>query len=424
VRVSLTVTLAAALVALLASAPAAHASDITFERITPTCSGGDECRYFTEQPYDNHTLTGSPGEVNRITVGRGGPSGGAIRFRDDGAPIREIGNCTRIDEHEVLCNGRYGYAAGGDMNDVLMVSGDGLSIGGGEGDDELAGGDGPDTLSGGPGRDTLRGGGGFDTFYDGADSAGDADVYEGGEAGGFVSYVSSTVPVTIDLADPGPVQGEAGEGDRMTGITSVQGGGAADTLRAAPSGSALDGASGDDTLIGGPGRDVLEGSVGRNTVDAGGGDDRIAGLAPVGSDRIGCGDGRDVVDIPARGDLVGGDCERIEFDFGPVVRSLLPLRSLSSTVAIVDRFRCDGRGRPSLELRVASTYRTRGLPRAGTLLGRKVASTRTCRARVFHRVGLSRAGARLLRRHGRLPVEVRINDPGARERYVTELVEP
>src|SRR4051812_18126172 len=105
--------------ALAGPATAAQASDIKVDHVVPTCTGGDECRYFMEPPYDNFTLTGAPGEVNRITVTGNGAFPGPIRFRDDGATIGDPGNCTRVDEHEVLCAGRIGFADGGDMNDVI-----------------------------------------------------------------------------------------------------------------------------------------------------------------------------------------------------------------------------------------------------------------------------------------------------------------
>ena len=412
--------------ALAGSSAAAQASSIKVDHVVPTCTGGDECRYFMELPYDNFTLTGEPGEVNRITVTGNGQFPGPIRFRDDGAPIADPGNCARIDEHEVLCTGRIGSADGGDMNDVITSDGINVSGTGGAGDDELIGGAGSDRLSGGPGNDVLWGGGGFDVLLDGHDGgAGDADVFEGGPGGAKVSYILSTGGVAVDLADPSATQGEPNEGDRLSGITAVEGSTGHDTLGAAPEGSALDGSLGNDVLIGGAGDDTLDGSLGRNTITAGAGDDKIGSELQLNSQsRVTCGDGADTVELPSRRDLVGPDCDTVVFYSDSEVASLLPLRSLTRPVVRAGEFSCYESGRPNLELRVAATYRRRGLPRAGTLLGRRAATRRACSGRTTLTVRLSKTGQRLLRRYRRLPVQVRVNDPGNEARYVTELVAP
>ena len=404
----------------------AQASNITVDHIVPTCTGGDECRYFMEPGYDNFTLTGAPGEVNRITVTGNGQFPGPIRFRDDGAPIADPGNCARIDEHEVLCTGRIGSVDGGDMNDVITSDGINVSGAGGAGDDELIGGAGSDRLSGGPGQDVLRGNDGFDVLLDGHDGgAADADVFEGGPGGARVSYIVSTAGVAVDLADPSATQGEPNEGDRLSGITAVEGSTGHDTLAAAPGGSALDGSLGNDVLIGGAGDDTLDGSLGRNTIMAGDGDDKIGSeLAIASQSRVSCGDGVDTIELPSRRDLVGPDCDTVVF-YSDLAAASLPLSSITRPVVRAGEFSCYESGRPNLELRVAATYRRRGLPRAGTLLGRRTATRRACSGRNSTlSVRLSATGRRLLRRHRRLPVQVRINDPGNEARYVTELIAP
>ena len=89
------------LVASLVAAPVASAGDIKVEHVVPTCTGGDECRYFTEQPYDNHTFVAKDGEVNAVVATRG--TNGTVTFRDDGAPIADASNCTRLAANEVRC---------------------------------------------------------------------------------------------------------------------------------------------------------------------------------------------------------------------------------------------------------------------------------------------------------------------------------
>jgi hypothetical protein len=423
-RVSLTSLAVTAVLAV--SVPGAQASNITVEHVVPMCNGGDECRYFMEEPYDNYTLTGAPGEANRLTVTGDPRDPGPIRFRDDGATIGDIGNCTRVDEHEVTCIGRIGVADGGDMNDVITSDGIDVSAVGGPGDDELIGGDGPDTLTGGPGNDVLRGNGGFDALSDGDDgAAGDADVYDGGPGDAKLSYVFSTGGVTVDLSKPSAGQGEIGENDRVSGVTAVEGGAGPDNLFAAAEGSTLDGGAGNDVLTGGPGPDQIDAGPGRNSTFAGGGNDKIGSEVRIHSQsRVSCGDGADQVELPSRRDLVGADCDRVIFYVDLSVTSLQPLRSLSAPVVSAHELSCFENGRPGLELRVAATYRRPGLPRAGTLLGRRVASRRACRPRSTLSVRLSPTGQRLLRRFRVLPVDVRINDPGNRERYIMALVAP
>ena len=414
----------------LALPASAGASSITVVHYEPlSCTSGDECRYYMpEPPYDNFTLTGAPGEANRVTVSGTGAWVGPIRFRDEGAAIGDIpAGCTRIDANEVTCSGRLGYANGGDGNDIVSVSGSNVFGLGGAGDDELIGSDDSDTLNGGPGDDVLRGNGGFDHLEDGEPGAsGDADVFMGGAGGARVSYLSSTAPVTVDLADMAePRQGEAGEGDRISDVTDVEGGMGNDDLRAAEVGSKLMGGPGDDTLIGRMGNDELDGSYGKNVIDAGAGADTIGqGFGLPTQNQVACGDGADLVRAPSTKDLIGGDCDQVLFSTDFAATSFLPLTALTRPVVRAGEFSCFDRGRPSLELRVARLYRTRGLPKAGTLLGRRTATRRICRPGRTLSVRLSASGQRLLRRHGRLPVEVRVNDPGNRALYITELVLP
>jgi hypothetical protein len=424
VRARLAAALLAA-AALGAFAPAALASDIAVEHVVPTCTGGDECRYFMEQPYDNFTLTGAPGEHNRITV-KGGDapaSGGTITFRDDGAPIRDAGNCTRVDDNEVHCFGRSATVNGGDMDDVVTTDGANVAAGGGPGNDELTGGDGGDNLTGGPGNDVLHGGAGFDRLVDGdAGADADSDVFDGGPDGAQVSYGASTARVAVDLSAEEGKSGEALENDTLVNVTGAEGGGGDDGLRAGAGDAALSGGFGDDDLSGGPGDDVLDGGPGRNVVAGGAGRDTIRGL--LSSQRVTCGADADFVEVPTSRDLVGPDCERIQLESGSTVTSLLPIGSLGSAVVRVPSFECLSGGRPGIEIRVARTYRRAGLPRAGALLGRRTATRRACRGRPNLSVRLSPAGARLLRRHRMLPAEVRVIDPGNRGRYVTEISAP
>ena len=409
---------------------AAHASSITAYHFVPTpCTDGDECRYYMPPPpYSNYTLIGAPGEANRMTVTGTTAVNGLLRFRDEGAPIGSIPpECNRVDANEVTCFGNVGYADGGDGNDVVTSGGGSVRALGGPGDDELIGSDLGDSLDGGLGNDALRGNGGFDYLEDGTpEASGDADVFMGGAGGARVSYTSSTAPVKVDLAAMAdPVQGVAGEGDRISDVNEVEGGMSNDDLRATEVGSKLMGGPGDDTLIGRMGNDELDGGYGKNVIDAGAGRDTIgSGFGLPTQDRVACGADPDVVRAVSEKDLIGGDCEQLNFTSIASVTSFLPLTALTGPVARTVGFSCFDAGRPRLELRVARRYRTRGQPRAGTLLGRRVATRRACRKGQTLSVRLSSSGQRLLSRHARLPVEVRVIYPGHRETYTTELVAP
>jgi hypothetical protein len=93
-------------------------------------------------------------------------------------------------------------------------------------------------------------------------------------------------------------------------------------------------------------------------------------------------------------------------------------------VVRIDDLECYGGSAGSIEIRVSRTYRRRGLPRAGTVLGRRSRARRVCRRNLVLFVKLSPSGARLLRHHRRLPVEIRSDGFVGDPRYVTELVAP
>jgi hypothetical protein len=325
----------------------------------------------------------------------------------------------------VRCTSRFAYVDADDGNDTVTV--EGATAFGGPGNDTITGGAAVDFLNGGPGADTLRGGGGRDELVDGDDGgADDRDVFDGGLDGAEVSYAASRGIVNADLNKVGDTQGEVGEGDRFVGINAIEGGAADDVLTAAPAGSELYGGLGADALVGGPGDDQLHGGPGKNAIDGGAGRDSVLQdtVTPTNGQSVACGDGPDTVASPSGRDLVGQDCETVNFDEFPIVRQRLPLRRLTGLVAKVRDFGCFDTGRPSVELRVARHWRRKGQPRRGTLIGRRAGSKRACRGKPVLSVRLSSRGRRLIRRFGLLPVEVRVNDPGNRSRYVTEIRRP
>ena len=177
-------------------------------------------------------------------------------------------------------------------------------LNGGPGNDRLIGGPGFDELNGGGGRDELYGGGQHDLMTDGdRDGApGDAgpgpDLFVGGSGGcclimpgDRVSYRGRTEPVIVDLADDAP-DGEAGEGDVLVGIESVEGGRGADRLL---------GDRRANVLIGRLGRDRLSGRDGKDWLVPG-----------PGGGRLFCGAGLDAAGPTSARDLLAGDCEVLD----------------------------------------------------------------------------------------------------------------
>ena len=152
---------------------------------------------------------------------------------------------------------------------------------GSRGDDTLDGGAGDDVLSGMTGNDRLIGGAGADTLYggDGNDlfNAGEgADVFYGGAGNDQVSYGSSALGVTIDLAG-GSASGGDAEGDTLDSINTVSGSALADSISGSALADTLTGRAGNDTLIGQDGNDMLVGGEGADSLLGGAGNDVLLG---------------------------------------------------------------------------------------------------------------------------------------------------
>ncbi|MGB2695971.1 MAG: calcium-binding protein [Dehalococcoidia bacterium] len=207
---------------------------------------------------------------------------------------------------------------GDDGADTLLGGdGDEFFMDGGAGNDTLNGGNGADDMDGGPDDDVVHGDAGDDFAFgddgndklygdggaDGIDGeAGDdtvdgglgADTLGGGLDTDTVSYVTRTVPVTVDLSVPSG-DGENGESDSVgTDIENIVAG------------------SGADTLTGDANANRLEGRAGYDAYSAGGGDDDIQ-ARDSGGDSIACGGGLadSVVADGTQLDAVDADCEQV-----------------------------------------------------------------------------------------------------------------
>jgi len=245
-----------------------------------------------------------------------------------------------------------------DGNDILMGSGLGEQLDGGDGNDSLSGLSGNDTLTGGTGDDGMDGGAGNDIINwavgDGSDTVtggGDSDAIvvnlDNGVSGTpqtatinvlgsqSVSIVvgSDTIEATemtnivVDL-DPGGssadvtvngslsdngltvqyVPGAIGLGDQpgTDGDDWIFGSNEDDVLLAGFGDDTVTARDGDDVVFGEPGNDSLDGGSGRDALSGGFGDDQIDGDA--GDDWIDGGRGDDTLDGGTGSDTVtGGD---------------------------------------------------------------------------------------------------------------------
>jgi hypothetical protein len=141
------------------------------------------------------------------------------------------------------------------------------------------------TLDGNDGADTLHASSvSFGTVFDMGAAADGADQIIGG-SGTYVSldYSGRTQPVNATIRFGGADDGEAGERDEILAdspSTTVKGGQARDTMRAAPGSLAhhglhgnggtdrIEGGDSGDHLVGGPGADTLAGNGGNDAIDA------------------------------------------------------------------------------------------------------------------------------------------------------------
>ena len=299
-------------------------------------------------------------------------------------------------------------------NDVLsaptVFGAEGSVLKGGAGDDRLMGGPGFDELDGGGGRDELFGGDGEDLMTDGdrdgalGDAAPGPDLIDGGAGdcclsygGDRVIYAERTAPVHVDLTDP-RTDGEAGEGDTLIDVESVEGGSGNDWLL---------GDDADNALFGRRGRDRLTGRGGHDAVRSGSGGGTIS-----------CGTSLDIAEAFSE-DHVAADCENLDgqrvgiYGVVPAYRRKRRSGELGYRVSCPHRNEDDGG--PVVEL-CSGSVQIRALTRARLLLayGAVAAGRWSAKSITVH---LTRAGKRLAtRRQGvRANVRVRLrnNDGGA-----------
>jgi len=177
----------------------------------------------------------------------GGAGGDYLRYQGiEGVTVNLATGEARGGEAEGDKISNFEYVYGSSGNDTIIGdANNNILYGGQAGDDVISGGDGVDEINGGAGADILDGGDGNDYLY----------------------YNSSSVSVTINLANNTASGGEA-DGDIISNFENVIGGEGDDTLIGDANANGLYGFGGNDTIIGGNGSDYIYGGSGNDTITA------------------------------------------------------------------------------------------------------------------------------------------------------------
>jgi Ca2+-binding RTX toxin-like protein len=247
----------------LALAAPAHAATAQVV-IVDSCGSDVACgKYDAGHDVPVVLYLGARGETNRLTVSRVGDE---WTLSDPAAPVGVGDDCRALDAHTAACTaasqleGIPAFSAqlgdGDDSVAIVGALGVRTSLEGEDGADTLTGGDESDTFFGGPGADRIAGG-----------------------PGDTLSFADGKASLTVDLA-----AGTTSDGDTVSGIDRVEGGGGADRLLGGPGADTLLGGAGDDVLSGRGGRDALDGGLGADRLDGGAGDDTLHGDPPQGDD--------------------------------------------------------------------------------------------------------------------------------------------
>ena len=291
---------------------------VLFVAASPASAATVSTKIVIEDP-SNHGLLQDPVDFVTVTGGAGADELGVAL---DGSAV-VVGNpagmqagqgCAAVDARTARCElkgvrRRLALDAGSGADTVRVTAAfASASLTGGDGGDRLEALVGGVVFDGGAGADTITG------------------------SDGSVTYAGRTRPVTVVLGRD-VAQGEAGEGDRFTGVTSVRGGSGPDRLTATTGGLHLSGGPGADALTAAPagsdlrgdlGADVLRGGRGPDTLGGGPGSDRVVGGR--GDDTLYAGSGLQAVGPydPVPGDGDGGARDRDVLAGGPGDDALAP----------------------------------------------------------------------------------------------------
>lgn len=264
-------------------------------------------------PFHKLGYTAAPGEVNRLYLLW---MHGGFDVIDVTAPVIAGASCTQTNANEAFCRSGVTDAPRiqvdlGDMDDWVLIQAFDLPGTHEYGGARLEGGDGADTLQGGSGnaRNLLDGGAGPDVFV----TTSPGCFCDTGST--VIDYSKRTNPITVTTGDGLANDGEAGEGDLVSGEVTVRGGSGND--RMSGRNAEFFGRGGDDYLTntagrgsrlkGGDGNDVLRNRAAKSgTLRGEDGSDLLLGGS--GPDRLFGGSGPDT--LRARDgmrDLVNGE---------------------------------------------------------------------------------------------------------------------
>ncbi len=214
-------------------------------------------------------------------------------------------------------------------NDTLNGAAGNDLLDGGAGNDTLNGNSGNDQLTGGPGSDLLRGGANNDSYLFAPASVPELDRVAEliGEGIDMLDFSLLTRAVTVHLGNDTPLflaettnrqlqtelAGQAAHFENVnggSGMDTITGNAAANTLSGGIGNDTLVGALGDDLLVGGAGNDTLEGKDGSDRLIGGEGSNLLRGGA--GNDRYVFLDGS-TTQIDRVAELVGEGSDTLDF---------------------------------------------------------------------------------------------------------------
>jgi trimeric autotransporter adhesin len=189
------------------------------------------------------------------------------------------------DVEQLILNGAAVVGNGNSGNNTIIgsLSGNSLSLDGGDGNDWIVGSNQSDTIAGGAGNDVIEGLGGSNVMAGGAGddfyfSTSETDsVTEVGGGGFDTMYSNHNVALLGDQVELLIVYGAAVIGNGNSGDNTIIGSISANglVLDGAAGNDAVVGSDQSDTLLGGSGNDLLLGLGGSNRLEGGAGDDII-----------------------------------------------------------------------------------------------------------------------------------------------------
>lgn len=289
----------AALLVVLASAPAAHAGQASV-------AGGVL------------TYTDNPGESRSLTWARDGDAFAIHESVLSGGKVSGSAGSGCVMDQRNEVSATYVCSAAG-ISAVRIELGDGDDFAEANSTSAFAparyfqdvgfpvtvlGGDGNDEMTGGPLDDVLDGGEGDDLLIGNRDAR-----YGGGD--------TDDQPATDAMSG-------GGGSDTISGGKTIDGGGGDDMITGTRFGATIAGGPGKDTIQGGKGDDMIDAGDGADTVDTGDGTNKVLGgegddtlRGGEGSEDIDAGDGADTVDGHIGADRVAGGAGNDKLDGGP-----------------------------------------------------------------------------------------------------------